>query len=36
MKPKALSVNGLWGLISRDSHFTAELANKKVLGMNAG
>lgn len=36
MKPKALAVDGLWGLISRDSCFAAELAYKRVLGTKAG
>lgn len=29
-------VDGLWGLVSGDSHLAAELADKMVLGTNAG
>lgn len=36
MELKALSVDGLWGLISRNLYFTADLANKTVLGTKAG
>lgn len=36
MKLKALGVNGLWDLISKDSNLTAELADKVALGANAG